>query len=361
MYLYILNILIYLPSIHNNNNTEEFLIPPDFGLDWRFPSGVQGWGTNCHTLNECAKQVRSQPSIAGNLGDNRHEVGKTFVQSMIDDNIHDLTVGKYKSTKAVTFAIIGHLNEQDLEMKLKEMGERDMIHHTHTFGNIFHHFFQLHPKVDEILQTVSSQLGLIPGQYTIAHSRVRHPKAYPMGETFNGQYIANADKTGLPFVGRFKDLAVGIASKAIACAAKLQGNNDNPIYFMSDSSDLVTYLTRDLKNNTFLSSHGEWFSNATSANATVKALVWKHRVVARDQNIPNAHIDKNKGRPAEAYYATFVDLFLSIRAKCVSFGIGNYALFATKISGIQCKVRYAKELWGEQETEHKIEAPFCTL
>jgi hypothetical protein len=341
--------------------TEEFLVPPDFGIDWRFPQGIPGWGTNCPSLNECAKQIRAQPSLAGNLGDDRHEVGKTFIQSMIDDNIHDLMVGKYKSTKAVTFAITGHLNEQDLEIKLKEMGETDMIHNTKTFGNIFHHFFQLNPKVDEILQNVSSQLGLIPGHYTIAHSRVRHPKAYPMGETFNGQFISNADKTGLPFVGRFKDLAVEIGSKAIVCAAKLQGNNEDPIYFMADSSDLVTYLTRDLTNNTFVSSHGEWFTDETSANATAKALVSTHNVVARDQNVPNAHIDKNKGRPPEAYYATFIDLFLSIRAKCVSFGIGNYALFATKISGTRCKVRYAKEVWGEQETESKVEAPFCTL
>lgn len=322
--------------------------------------GVQGWGTHCSSLNECANQIRSQPSLKGNLGDDRHDAGTSFLKTMIDDNIDALTIGMYSSTKAVTFAIVGHLNEHDLEMKLTEMGEKDMIHGTTTFGNIFHHFFKLNPKIEKIVQDVSHDLGLIPGQYAIAHSRVRHPKAYPIGESFNGQYISNADKTGLPFMGRFKDLAVEIASKAIACAAKVQGD-ESPIYFMADSSDLVTYLTRDLTNDSYISKHLDWFSEEKSTNATAKALVSKYKVVARDQDIPNAHLDKNKGRPPEAYYATFVDLFLCIRARCVSFGIGNYALFATKISHTSCKIRYAKELWGDQDTEHHMEAPFCEL
>ena len=86
-----------------------------------------------------------------------------------------------------------------------------------------------------------------------------------------------------------------------------------------------------------------------------------HKVVARDQDIKNAHIDKNKGRPPEEYYGTFVDLYLGINAKCVAFGIGNYALFATKISGTKCKIRYAKELWGLQETLHKETTQECKL
>jgi hypothetical protein len=39
-------------------------------------------------------------------------------------------------------------------------------------------------------------------------------------------------------------------------------------------------------------------------------------------------------RDPPAYYATFVDLFLAVHARYVTYGIGYYAVFATKISGI---------------------------
>jgi len=42
--------------------------------------------------------------------------------------------------------------------------------------------------------------GLVRGEYAVVHCRrVRHPKAYDKGETFNGIFIANADVYGLPF------------------------------------------------------------------------------------------------------------------------------------------------------------------
>ena len=338
---------------------EEFLVPPENGIDWVFPPGVNGWATNCFTLNECAKQLRAHPAMKGNIGDARTE--EIPFGDLIDGDIKALNEGELKDTKAVTFAIMGHLSEDVLEGKLRALGETDMIHGTPTFGNIFRRFFQPHPKVQTQIDLVYKELGMVPGEYSIAHCRVRHPKAYPLGESFNGQYIANADKTGLPFEGRFKDLAVNIATRAIDCAATLPDVSDHPIYFMSDSSDLVDYMTRDLLNETYVSQHPNWFSRQESANATAKALMSKYQIVARDQDIPNAHIDKNKGRPPEAYYATFVDLYLGINARCVSFGIGCYAIFAAKLSGTTCKIRYATEKWGVTDTVHKVEAEVCSL
>jgi hypothetical protein len=337
---------------------EEFLIPPLDGIDWVFPRGVPGWGTDCKTLNECAKQVRSQPQIPGNIGDTRLE-GTSF-EKLVDDNIQLLN-GQMKDIKAVTFQIMGHLSEDVLEKKLRLLGETDMIHTTLTFGNLFHTFFRPHPNVQREIDSVQKQLGLVPGEYTIAHCRVRHPKAYSKGERFNDQFVANADKLGLPFEGQFRDLAVDVATRAIACAATLPEVANHPIYFMADESELVRYVTRNLVDTSFLSQHSEWFADPKGSNATAKYVMTKYKVVARDQNIKNAHIDKNKGRPPEEYYGTFVDLYLGIQARCVSFGIGNYAMFATKISGTKCKVRYAREVWGAEKTTHKEETQDCSL
>ena len=338
---------------------EEFLVPPSDGIDWIFPSGIEGWGTNCNTLNLCAKQVRLHPQLPGNNGDARERKEVSF-GDLIDKNLKLLN-GKMKDDKAVTYQILGHLSENYLEKRLSDLGETDMIHGTASFGNIFRKFFQPHPNVQKEIDEVNVKYGLIPGEYTVAHSRVRHPKAYKIGETFNGHFIANADKLGLPFEGRFKDLAVDIASRAIQCAVTLPDVEQHPIYFMADESELVRFVTRDVVNSTFISEHANWFSNPTSTNATAKAIMSKHNVVARDQDIKNAHIDKNKGRPVEEYYGTFVDLYLGIQARCVVFGVGYYALFASKLSGTSCKMRYAKEMWGGYNLTHENEAQECAL
>ena len=296
---------------------------------------------------------------------NHHKFNsENMYADLIDNNIKMLNDGELKETKHVTFTILGHLSENVLEERLKNLGEVDMIHNTPTFGNLFHTFFKPHPNVQKQIDSVSKELGLAENEYTVAHCRVRHPKAYPKGEMFNNEYISNADKTGLPFEGRFRELAVGVASRSIECAVReLPFDVDqHPIYFMSDSSDLVTYLAHNLTDSEYISKYTHWPQNNQSAiYNTARELVSKYNVVARDQSITNAHIDKNKGRPPEAYYATFVDLFLGMNARCVSFGIGYYAAFAAKISGTKCKIRYAREEWGELITEVKATAPMCTL
>eukprot|EP00979_Chaetoceros_neogracilis_P018810 scaffold11238_cov297-Chaetoceros_neogracile.AAC.2 len=338
---------------------EEFLIPPSDGIDWVFPSDVEGWGTKCNTLNLCAKQVRVQPQILGNNVDSKERKSISF-QFIVEEGIKQLN-GKLKDIKAVTYQILGHLDEDYLEQRLRELGETDMIHGTASFGNIFRKFFQPHPNVQNQIDEANKKYCLVPGEYSVCHCRVRHPKAYKTGETFDGKYIANADKLGLPFEGRFRDLAVDLASRAIQCTATLPDVDNHPIYFMADESELVRYLTRHLMNATYISEHADWFDDPHSTNSTAKEIMSHHHVVARDQDIKNAHIDKNKGRPPEEYYGTFVDLYLGIQARCVVFGVGNYALFASKLGGRNCKMRYAKELWGGENTTHKRETQECAL
>jgi len=321
---------------------EDFLIPPKNGIDWTFPRGIEGWGTDCNTLNLCAKQIRAHPQLANNVGDNNRMIEENDVETLLTNGIYSLTEGDLKDEKAVTYTIMAHLSEDVLEARLRKAGEIDMIHNTVTFGSIFRKFFQPHPNVQAQITAVSSSLGLVPGEYSIAHTRVRHPKAYEMGEKFDGTFIANADKTGLPFVGKFKEMAIATATRAIECADTMEEAKGHPIYFMSDSSDLVSYI-------------------GDSTNPSTQDLIQTHNVVTRVQDFPNAHIDKNKGRKSEEYYATFVDLWLGIDAKCVSFGIGKYAVFAYKLSATKCKIRYAKEVWGGQDSHHEKNAQTCEL
>jgi hypothetical protein len=89
---------------------------------------------------------------------------------------------------------------------------------------------------------------------------------------------------------------------------------NEPIYFFSDSNDLVRYFSRELTNRTFVTANHTLLKNSAVDWAALEA-VQSSRVVARDVNMENAHIDRQKGRAPEAYFGTFVDLLLAINAR----------------------------------------------
>ena len=158
-----------------------------------------------------------------------------------------------------------------------------------------------------------------------------------------------ADKTGLPWVegGPQRAFALETANKALTCARDVGDTNDEttPVYFLSDSNDLVTHVAVELADSNYMKTHG---SNSSWVNQQLLETVRSQKVVARNTTIENPHIDRQKGRPPDAYYPTFVDLYIAMKAKCVVYGIGYYAAFAAKISGTDCTYLYAKESWGAQ-------------
>jgi hypothetical protein len=109
----------------------------------------------------------------------------------------------------------------------------------------------------------------------------------------------------------------------------------------------------------YLKQHAAVLNNSTVEQVAFD-LSLSMTVVGRPATDENAHIDKQKGRPATAYYGTFLDLFLAINARCVTYGVGYYAVFASKISHTSCKLLYQEEAWGGNERK-KLHAPVCHL
>eukprot|EP00979_Chaetoceros_neogracilis_P003193 scaffold551_cov195-Chaetoceros_neogracile.AAC.1 len=330
---------------------ERFLVPPDltlpeveYSFDWRMPSYYK-YGTKCSKRKECLQQWHRMPELEGNVQGQRRGTnsGKSGAD-LIEEGIYNLTKGIFKDTKAVAFEILVHLHEDLLEKILKELGETDMIHKTPSFGKIFLSFFSPSKPVQTILDDVNEDLGLVSNEYSAVHCRVRHPFGYSKAAKFHGIYAAKADRYIPDFDGMFKDTMVETAIKAIKCAATKDANAK--MYFMSDMSDLVEYMAFNVTDDNYVSSHPEWFQDQSSTNVTAKNLMTKFNIVARKQNTQNLHIDKAKMTDVENFYGAFVDIFLGIHAKCVSYGIGFYAAFAAKISGTECVVKYALEKYG---------------
>jgi hypothetical protein len=233
-----------------------------------------------------------------------------------------------------------------LDTSLKALGEKDTLHWTPSFGNIFRLFFRPSQAVENELTNVYQTLKMTPGKYSAVHCRVRHPKATPRGVYIKGKVEDYpADKSGLPWEGESRLFAIQTAMHALRCSRTLLQQEREQVYFFADSSDLVHYMSHELGDSKFVTDHAAMFQTSET-DVEALTIVRTTNVIARSMNEENAHIDRQKGRDPPAYYATFVDLLLAVNARCVTYGVGYYAVFATKISGTKCKLLYQDEAWG---------------
>lgn len=326
---------------------EKFLVPNEFNWTLPLTHSIRSFNMNVKTVTNMREMFE------GFLEDQPVE---EFWKTSLDVAIRRATVGEFKDIRLLRHRLLGHLDEKELEQRLQQLGETDMLHWTPSFGHIFGAFFKPSPDVATKLKQVYNEFGLQPGKYSAIHCRVRHPKATPSNVYVMGKSnVSPADKSGLPWYGSNRDFAVTVATKAVYCARTLQEPGE-PIYFFSDSNDLVRFMAHELTDPEYRTQNASFFENLTDANAlkSIEGI----RLIARDGTEENVHIDRQKGRPVPAYYGTFVDFWLAIHARCVTYGIGYFAIFAVKISGITCKQVYHEEEWGGKEGT-KV-APMCT-
>jgi hypothetical protein len=357
---------------HRPVSLEEFLLPRE--LDWRVPRDIPGFFGKPRVSREDMQISRSIKQLFEGF---EQETGPEalFWESQFDAAMTRAITGEFKDVKVLRHRLLGHLDEDKLEERLKTLGETDMLHGSPTYGNIHRLFFKLNPNVQNELNDVLSTLKLRPTltstdyfpdaerfnlfpAYSGVHCRVRHPKATPKSVSVKGKNADYpADKTGLPWEGDMRDFAVETGTLALQCAQTLSPPVE-PIYFFSDSNDLVRYLSKELNDARFLQANRTLLTNPIDSKAL--QVVQSSKIIARDVTLENAHIDRQKGREAPAYYATFVDLYLAIYARCVTYGIGFYAVFATRISGTTCTLLYQEESWGGSAKKQQS-TPRCAL
>jgi hypothetical protein len=342
---------VLLMHWHRPVPLENFLVPGE--LDWTVPRDVPGFfsKTDVRVGRGELSIVRGYPELFQDYNSERPT--DEFWNKDLDKALERANTGSMKNEKVLRHRILGHLNEDKLEERLVALGEKDMLHWTSSYGGIFWMFFRPSPAIQSELDAVYQELNLSPGHYSAVHCRVRHPKATPSNVMVKGKNDAHpADKTGLPWEGASRDFAVETATRALKCAKTLLEEPNEPVYLFSDSNDLVRYMSHELKDPKFVAGNMTIFKDSKVDAAALK-IAEGTNVLAREMSIENAHIDRQKGRDPPAYYATFVDLFLAVHARCVTYGIGFYAVFATKISGISCKLLYQEEAWGGSEAKRQ--------
>jgi hypothetical protein len=339
---------------HMPVHLEYFLLPNE--LDWRIPKEMEGFFSQEAgqplTWDDQKRVMATFPDFFQDYRSGRPSL--SFFENNIDQAIQRAVSGEFKNEKLLRHRMLGHLGEQNLERRLENLGETDMLHWTPSFGKIFKMFFKPSPALAAEIRHVYGELHLLPNLYSAVHCRVRHPKATSSKVNVIGKDNKTvADISGLPWYGEMREFAVGTAVRALECARSLAFSGDDaevqePVYFFSDSNDLVNYIAHELRDPEFLKANANMLnSNPVDAKA-VRIVRSFRRIMARDSSQANIHIDRLKGYPPADYYSTFVDLILAANARCITYGIGNYALFATKLASTSCRLLYTAEEWGER-------------
>jgi hypothetical protein len=368
---------VLLMHWHRPVALEHFLLPNE--LDWSVPQDMPGFFPPANeriVSREGMKVVRGYTDFFANYSADRPD--EDFWRRDFSAAMRRAKEGEYRDIKVLRHRLLGHLHEDQLEARLRLLGETDMIHTTASFGNVFWMFFRPSVGVQQEIESVYRDLQLRQYHYSAVHCRVRHPKAVPRNVSLQSRNADHtADKVGLVWEGETRAFAIETAVHALKCAKTLMdGAIDEPIYMFSDSNDLVHYMAHELQNSTRSSIATTKSANDAVAFGTTNVstatnshkntdqqameIARRVRIVARQAEKDNAHIDLQKGRSPPEYYSTFVDFLLAVYARCVTYGIGNYALFATKVSGTTCKLLYQEEYWGKSGRKLAT-APRCEL
>ena len=192
------------------------------------------------------------------------------------------------------------------------------------YSTLWKLFFQPSARLQELLLSTTI---IIPHKYSALHLRVRHPAHY---NTIRDNHV---DLQGLNWTKKTtRDFCLKTAIRAMTCITRHQMllNNANateePLYVFSDSPDLVQYLV-EASNKTYAGTN-------PVERLTHEAVAGLHLISRKSQD--NAHLDlQNNGKVVSswnAYAGTFVDLYIASRARCLAFGVGNFAVLAVKLS-----------------------------
>jgi hypothetical protein len=333
---------------------ESFLIPnfPKL-LDWRVPLDFHTGFHDMHRVRNFTELFDGMPEDHPN---------DDFWNTMIDQAIERATIGEFKTIKVLRHRILGHLGEGPLQDRLDQEigigGRADMVHSAPHFGRIFWLFFRPSEPIEQWMKKIMEEGNLIPQHYSAVHCRVRHPKAISSRHRLTGKNPRYPpDKTGLPWEGESKDFAIHMATTALQCSSTILSQKSHstttsdPIYFLADSNDLVRHVVWELNPHINPSIVPLVQNNSLESSGVDPAfyhLIQSLNIKARDVSQETTHLDLQKGRPAFAYYATFVDLLLVVHAQCVIYGVGYYASFGAKLSGTPCQYLYQQEAWGHQ-------------
>ncbi|VEU45143.1 unnamed protein product [Pseudo-nitzschia multistriata] len=276
---------------------EEFLVPPEGGFDWRVPgelTAVLGEGKRLSTRQMIEKYTSGGMSLV-----------RARYQTDEPHRIYDRYVFGPNRTGD---------GDDDGDVRGQDQPGFERI-----FAVAWKIAFTPSLPVQDLLRAKLAELGLVPNQYAASHLRALY------GETSRPS----------PIIQKFTQNALACATELTAAnLGGVDASRTMPIFFASDSKIAIRHalslssggedplegLPRVVASSNPSAVHGE----SDGSTGTGDSLVHLDSLVA----------------PVEAFYDTFVDLYLMAMARCVTYGRGGYGHWALLIGGhLDCAKR----------------------
>lgn len=334
---------------------QEYLLPNM--IDWTIPQDYKGEDDMVSKLfgamDKCSGVINRWKDMFHGLKANRPR--PSFWATGLDVGLKRAMTGEFHREKLLKFQILG--DEVNLQDRLKALGESDMLvdwlDHR-TFGRLFWLFFRPSEMVQKQLDATYERLQIRPYSYSAVHCRVRHPKATKVLLSPKDRSKGGPDISGLSWSGQSREFAIKTANRAMRCLISSSDTaRELPMYFYSDSEDLVNYVSYELTS-------ANPKVGSTLIELEIKEAMKDNNVLRRSVDNETLHIDRQVyGQPAVSFVPSFVDFLVAAQARCVSLGVGNYALFAAKLSSgtspyPPCVVQYQGEEWGDEGTKKGV-------
>ncbi|VEU42316.1 unnamed protein product [Pseudo-nitzschia multistriata] len=271
---------------------EEWLIPPDYhqgGIDWIVPSFL--------------KEKMGKLTFARGADARSWEEGKTLRETKTNKTLVTYQIQKSDAGEKIFF------EEQQLYAK-NCTGANAGSSYRSVFRHLWRRLFRPNPRLEDLLESKRKEHGLVSGQYAAVHLRAMYGNR----------------------VHRDPQESLELAVLGVNCASNLFPGA--PIYFASDTSFAVeaaqAYAT--LHGLSIVSMDRDGEANTTSNNGATRSNP--------------IHLDKDKdwrNRPASAYDATFIDLYMLAESRCVAWSNGGYGTFGSLLShDPDCQMRFFK-------------------
>jgi hypothetical protein len=267
---------------------EEFLVPPQGGVDWRTPSylPILLWGTKPHN-----RPAGSHRSILKAL----HE----------HPNATALCV-KYQSNSGDDY--------------YEERRRHDEPTFVQVYPELWRIMFTPSPPIAQLFWQHLTRLNLTPRSYVAAHIRANYGKFGKLDKRVSLTYYLN-----------------GWSKSSMDCASQLLPHA--PILVVSDSIEAINktmeygnrhttsrVVARLLATTTTFADHSSSETGAKNAS--------QHQRQSTQLLVAPLHLEKSdewQQRPPSDYYDTFVDLYLMAMARCVVYNLGGFGHWAMLI------------------------------
>lgn len=313
---------------------DEFLLPPQNGIDWTID------GTSV-SLSD----VQNNINFLNGHGDGMSQVVRSLMgvipgaETLVQARVLNIELdGGQRKWNAWALFNMWRKEPSQIEDGTSYLGwnPKSNVTHHDLFTDVFRILFEPSPRLQRAIHDKLTQLDLVNKEYNMAQVRARQPNIIPndVAIEWGASYapgiaqpydIKRHMDMANPFVitPLLEKLYIKLYSNAVECANQLRPGL--PIYLASDTN---------------------FGNNMTHQQYSI-------RVAASQNDTTPLHIDSddNYGKDPSDFYLIFIDLYIMAKAKCSSVSAGGFGSFPLRMSGNTCHLTHTKTVCGVSSSD----------